>query len=179
MKKKLNNIHIFVLLFAFGSLSFMGCEKTESPQPQIKPKTKAVTKSVPVQHQMSTEKSVPVSGGPADFSSLKDPFKPLIADTKKAPVARKNRFGQVLPILNFEVTQFKVSGIIVGLRENSALLLDPTGKPYVVKTGMEIGRNEGRITKIGPDYIDVFEKYRDENGKVVKKTIRLTLPKKQ
>ena len=92
---------------------------------------------------------------------------------------RSNRLGQALPILNYEVSQFKVSGIIVGLKQNSALIIDPTGKPYVVKAGMEIGRNDGRITKIAPSYIEVFEKFRDDNGKLIKKTIRLTLPKKE
>jgi len=80
--------------------------------------------------------------------------------------------------LNYDLSQFKVSGIIVGMKENTAMVVDPTGKPYVVKVGMEIGRNDGRITKIAPGYIEVFERFRDENGKLVKNTVRLALPKK-
>ncbi len=115
-----------------------------------------------------------------EFVSRKDPFKPLVADTKSGtPNVKRNRLGQALPILNYELAQFRVTGIIVGLKGNRAQVVDPTGKPYVIKVGMEIGRNEGRVTRITPSYVEVFERYRDESGKLVKNTVRLALPKKQ
>jgi len=180
MKNKLNSIHILVFLFVFGSVCIAGCkEKLETPQPQPPKVQKSVKAAVPLQQQTSSAKVSPASEPQVSFSNYKDPFKPFITDVKKAPVVKKNRLGQALPILNYEVSQFKVSGIIVGLKQNSAMILDPTGKPYIVKAGMEIGRNEGRITKIAPNYIEVFEQYRDESGKRIKNTIRLTLPKKE
>ncbi len=180
MQKKVNKIRILLILVLVGSLSIVGCDKkkeTPSPkQPQVK---KPLEPQPPIQHQESTVKAFTDHGSRISFGDQKDPFKPLIVVSKKAPAAKKNRFGQVIPILNYEVSQFKVTGIIVGMKENSAMVLDPTGKPYILKAGMEIGRNEGRVTKIAPNYIEVFEQYRDESGKPVKKTIRLTLPKKE
>lgn len=163
-------------LFLFLS----GCKKETDAPSQSQPQTPQVVKpKAPVQKQVSSAAPAVVTGSVTDFSNLKDPFKPFIADTKAAPEVKRNRFGQALPILNFEVQQFKVSGIITGLKENSAMIIDPTGKPYVVKTGMDIGRNNGRITKITPTTIEVFEQYRDESGKLIKQTVRLTLPKKE
>lgn len=180
MRKKVNKIRILLVLALACALSIAGCEKkNETPlskQPKVK---KPLKPQPPIQRQESTAQSVPGPGSRVTFGDQKDPFKPLIMVSKKAPAARKNRFGQVIPILNYEVNQFKVTGIIVGMRENSAMVLDPTGKPYILKSGMEIGRNEGRVTKIAPTYIEVFERYRDESGKLVKKIIRLTLPKKE
>jgi len=114
-----------------------------------------------------------------DFTTKKDPFKPYAALTVGALAPKKNRFGQIIPILNYELNQFSVKGIIIGLKENSALIVDPTGKPYVVKAGMEIGRNEGKIIKITSAYIEVFEQYRDEAGKLTRNTTKLMLPKKE
>lgn len=159
-----------------------GCGKKESPAPPPqKPVTKpAAQKPGPVQKQMSSAGKAGAAPMSTEFVSHKDPFKPLVADTKSgAPAVRRNRLGQALPILNYDLAQFRVTGIIVGLKQNRAQVVDPTGKPYVIKVGMEMGRNEGRVTRITPTYVEVFEKYRDESGKLVKNHVRLALPKKQ
>jgi type IV pilus assembly protein PilP len=180
MKKKLNRISFYVVLSAMLTLFSSACEKKAETPPLPQPQAPKIVKPpMPVQKQDSSAKALSPAGSVIDFNTQKDPFKPFVAETKASPVAKKNRFGQVLPILNFDVPQFKISGIIIGLKEHSAMVVDPTGKPYVVKTGMDIGRNNGRITKIAPNFIDVFEQYRDENGKLIKKTVRLTLPKKE
>ena len=72
-----------------------------------------------------------------------------------------------------------MAGIIVGLVENRALVIDPVGKGYVVKQGMLIGDNDGRISKITATTIEVIENYRDDNGHISKRTVRLTLPQKK
>jgi len=176
MKNSIMKIHFIVFLFV--AVFLVACKKSEppTPPPQVHSSVKPLAT---VQKQASSAMISADTADRANFADVKDPFKPLIVVSQKAPVVKRNRFGQALPILNFEVQQFRVSGIIVGLKESSALLIDPDGKPYVVKTGMTIGRNEGKITKIAPGYLEVFEQYRDENGKLVKKTIRLTLPKKE
>jgi type IV pilus assembly protein PilP len=180
MKKKLNKICFYVVLSATLTLVASGCEKKAETPPLPQPQAPKVMKpQMPVQKPVSSAKAISATGSVTDFSTQKDPFKPFVTDTKASPVAKKNRFGQALPILNYDVAQFKISGIIIGLKENSAMIVDPTGKPYVVKAGMDIGRNDGRITKIAPNFIEVFEQYRDDNGKLIKKTVRLTLPKKE
>lgn len=169
----------FFLAFLFAGffLCLTGCNKEEPPPPPQPQINKPVKKLPAVQQQLSSAKAADGSSATVDFISLKDPFKAYVSS--KAPAAKRNRFGQIIPILNYDLTQFTVKGIIVGLKANSALVLDPTGKPYVVKVGMEIGRNAGKITKITPTYIEVFEQYRDEAGKLRKNTTKLLLPKKE
>jgi len=173
----------FVVLSA---LLLSGCGKKQEPAPSQEskpPVSKASDQKkntpLPVQQQATSGRAAPAVAGGFDFGNQKDPFKPFIEEKKSSPVVRRNRLGQDLPILNYDVAQFKVSGIIVGMRQNSAMIVDPAGKPYVVKAGMDIGRNNGRITKITPTAIEVYEQYRDESGKLIKKTVRMTLPKKE
>ncbi len=173
----------FVVLSA---LLLSGCGKKQEPAPSQEskpPVSKASDQKkntpLPVQQQATSGRAAPAVAGGFEFGNQKDPFKPFIEEKKASPVVRRNRLGQALPILNYDVAQFKVSGIIVGMRQNSAMIVDPSGKPYVVKAGMDIGRNNGRITKITPTAIEVYEQYRDESGKLIKKTVRMTLPKKE
>jgi len=179
IRNKKNKVVFLTVFFAVVSLSIVGCGKKES-QPKAAPKAKPqVVKKPVVQQQLSSSQTAVPSSSVIDFSTKKDPFKPYAALISGTHGPKKNRFGQIIPILNYELSQFSVKGIIIGLKENSALIVDPTGKPYVVKAGMEIGRNEGKITKITPTYIEVFEQYRDETGKLMKNTTKLMLPKKE
>lgn len=123
----------------------------------------------------------PVAGlAQYDFTNRRDPFKPFLQAKVpgKSPAARVPAAGQ-LPIQSYNVEQFRISGIIVGLKESKALIVDPAGKGYVVKVGMNIGPNNGVITKIAPSYLEVSERYTDDFGKVRKRTIKLSLAKKQ
>ena len=69
--------------------------------------------------------------------------------------------------------------MIAGLKENTALIVDPGGRGYVVREGMSIGNSDGRISRITPSAIEVVERYRDDNGHMRKRIITLTLPKKK
>ncbi len=177
IKRAKNKFTLLAFFFAALSLSFVGCKKEEpppQPQPQVK---KPAEKPPAIQQQATSSKTQEESVSTIDFATKKDPFKAYVSP--KGQEAKRNRFGQIIPILNYDLSQFSIKGIIIGLKENTALVLDPTGKPYVVKVGMEIGRNEGKITKITSTYIEVFEQYRDETGKLKKNTTKLLLPKKE
>jgi type IV pilus assembly protein PilP len=134
-----------------------------------------------VQQQTSSMKRIAVAGTQLDFSVKKDPFKPYIvqpvAPVKKEPGLGKN--VNALPIQSFDVNKFALVGIIAGLKENRALIVDPFRKGYVVKAGMLLGNNNGRITRISGDAVEVLEQFRDDNGKLRKRTVRLVLPQKK
>jgi len=188
------------------SLTAQGCKKgAETPSPptpapaasqQPKPVQKQLSsakgakdggaKAVPppVQKQLSSaRRGQPAMARPLDFSTKKDPFKPFIiapqvATEKAAPLRSRRPAAEALPIQSFETDKFKVTGIIVGLKENSALIVDPTGKGYVIKEGMQIGPNEGYVTKITSTDIEVVEKFSNEKGHVKKRTVKLMLFRK-
>lgn len=184
MIKKPNNSGLLTTLLLVALLVFSGCTKKEQAPPQSVPSTpKPVVKvQPPVQKQSTSAQGVVSVETRLDFTNRKDPFKPYVTDTVAAPPkaspAVVAKFANLLPIQSFEVNKFSVSGIIVGLKENTALVVDPTGRGYVVKEGMPIGSSDGRISRIRPSSIEVVEPYRDEKGHHRKRTIMLTLRKK-
>lgn len=166
-----------------ATLIFTGCAKKEQSQPTPPQPKPAVKASLPIQKQTTSARVAAIAEQPLNFSNKKDPFKPFIAveaapQQKARPMVRA-RTGELLPIQSYDVNKFKVAGIIIGLKENTALITDPTGRGYVVKEGMLIGNNNGRISRITPSAIMVVEIYRDETGRIKKQTIMLTLSKKK
>ena len=164
------------------------CKKHEEPAPAhpapAQPAKAAMPQqSKPVQKQVSSALTLPPAPvNQFDFSNKKDPFKPfVIVKSNQAPAADKlpKRVLNALPIHSFDVNQFKLIGIVTGGRQNEAMVVDPNGKGYVIKVGMTIGKNEGLITSITNSGVDVVEQFRDDNGRVRKETIKLTLPRKQ
>jgi type IV pilus assembly protein PilP len=179
MKKRKNNFNLIILLIS-ALLITWGCNKKEQPVSTTPHHVTAIKVTPPVQTQQSTA-NVSVKSSPShDFTNRKDPFKPfVIAKTQPEIKKTSSRTAQLLPIQSYEVEKFKIAGIIVGLKENRALVIDPSGKGYVVKQGMLIGDNDGRITKITATMIEVLENYRDDNGHSKSRTVKLTLPQKK
>jgi type IV pilus assembly protein PilP len=132
-----------------------------------------------VQQQLS---SAAAAKPQLDFRTRTDPFKPfavVVAPAKTEQQKASRPAVDLLPIQSFEVSKFKVAGIIAGLKENRALLIDPNGKGYVVQEGMLIGSNDGRITRITASSVEVDERFREDSGRVRKRKIVLTLAKKR
>lgn len=158
-----------------------GCSKQETssqaPQQKSEPQAKK-----PLQKQMSSAAKEGATPRQFDFTAKRDPFKTFVAPVQKAEkpaVSSSIRWSGGIPLQSYDVQQFKVIGLIAGLKENRGMVVDPSGKGYVVKEGMEIGRNNGRIVKITAAYIEVLEQYRTDSGKIKKRIVRLTLPRKE
>jgi len=177
--------------------------KTEQGAPQ-KPVQSAVSSAKgnaakspgqnPVQKQLSTSKQasqkqisssrlrvLPVAPS-LDFSGKRDPFKPFAQMPAQQPLLQKSAKIQTrdpLPIQSFDTEKFRVSGIVTGLKENSALVIDPKGKGYVVRAGMPIGNNDGYVKNITDSTVTVEESFRDDNGRVRKRLVKLTLLRKK
>ena len=166
------------------ALLITACSKDQPPAPApVQQPIAAVTQPKPVQKPVSSALRLPPPPvNQFDFSNKKDPFKPFVvvkAEPKVTPVSIKKNLRNSLPIHSFDVSQFKLIGIITGGRENQAMVTDPGGKGYVLKVGMLIGKNDGKIVTINSSGVDVLEQFKDDNGRVRKENIKLTLPKKQ
>jgi type IV pilus assembly protein PilP len=184
MRRKPNNSGLLSALLLVALLVFSGCSrKDQAPPPSVPSAPKPVVKVLPpVQKQSTSAQGAAIAGTRLDFSNRKDPFKPYApgpgATPPKASPVVVARIGNLLPIQRFDVNKFTVSGIIIGLKENTALVVDPAGRGYVVKEKMPIGNSDGHIVKIRPSSIEVVEIYRDDNGHNRKRTIMMTLKKK-
>ena len=162
-----------------------GCNKKE-PTPVTAPPASVQSKpqqAKAVQRPVSSVKLAPSqSANQFDFSGKKDPFKPdiaLKAATAPLPEDIKKALQGGLPIHSFDVSQFRLIGVVTGGKENQAMVVDPNGKGYVLKTGMTIGKNDGRVTAVRINGVDVVEQFRDDSGRVRKENIKITLPRKQ
>ena len=183
----LNRVISFLMLALGLSLSICGCGGKEKPAAAKPPVGQAVAKPPapppkPVQKAVSSVvKPPPAPVNMFDFSSKKDPFKPFVAPKLEPAVEVKAQkvHKEAIPIHSYDVSQFKLIGVVTGEKENRAMVVDPARKGYVLKVGMTIGKNEGRVTAITPEGVDVLEQFKDDNGKVRKERIKLTLPKKQ
>jgi type IV pilus assembly protein PilP len=123
----------------------------------------------------------PVSVVSFDFTNKRDPFKPYVQApvAPAAPGKPARKMKDLLPIQTFDTEKFKVTGIITGIRENSALILDPSGKGYVVREGMLVGSNDGKIRRITNSTVEVEEVFRDDSGRMKKRLVKLTLTRKK
>ncbi len=202
IKRRNNNSPIsrgWLILFAIMALSTPGCKKKVPPSPQATPlpnKTvsapsapakpvmanSSAVKSA-LQKQISTVKKPLASGEVSlDFTNRRDPFRPFVqvpTAQQDAGKSSKGRLRDALPIQSFDTEKFRITGIITGIKENSALVMDPTGKGYVIKEGMQIGNNDGRVKKVTASSVEVEESFRDDNGKVRKRIVKLTLLRKK
>ena len=196
MKNQLKQVSSLLNLIVYSFVivvSLVACKKNE-PAPDVKnisPKPVAVPVNQqvkPVQSVASSSKinlstpKIDNNGNQFDFSNKKDPFKPGIVAKNSVTQASSDANRptiSVLPIHSFDVSQFRLIGIISGAKDSQAMVIDPNGKGYVVKQGMTIGKNEGRIVAITALGVDVLEQFKDDNGRIRKENIRITLPRKQ
>ncbi len=183
LKRAINRRFVLFALVLIAALP--GCKNkgvTSPPQAQKPQAVVAQTQKKPVQAQQSSVHTQGPNISALDFSKKKDPFKPLLAT--EVPRAGKTGGGlplnlNQLPIQAIDASKFKLSGIVAGINESKALIVDPNGRGYVVKRGMLIGNNNGRITKISNNAVEIVEQYRDEDGHTKKRVIKLTLSPKR
>ncbi len=175
-----NSLTLLVVLLLLS----VGCKKEEAPappppappKPAPAPSAAPPAPPAPVQQQLSSASKV---GAAVSFK--RDPFKPLISTQPPPPASPSGArpgvpaVADLLPIQSFEVNKFRVSGIIAGLRENRALVIDPNGKGYVVQVGTQIGNANGRVSRITSSTVEVVEK----SGRGKSRKIVLTLAKKR
>lgn len=184
LKKNSRLSGLLICIFAV-TLITQGCKKDQQPGPAqvstagpvaVNPQVKPVQKPL-----SSVTRLAPAPVNKFDFSTKKDPFKPYMI-VKSAPLSSKARTRMeekaALPIHRFDVSQFKLIGIVTGGRENQAMVTDPDGKGYVLKSGMTIGKNDGRVMTVTNRGVEILEQFRDDNGRVRKEHIKLTLPRK-
>lgn len=180
------NSVLVIVLCTLSTCQLAGCGQKESvvvqpaggaKQVQL-PKKPASQLPAAAQPQVSSAKTTIAGRDEFDFSTRKDPFKPAVIEVTGTPAGKKSesalRTG-VLPIQSYDSSKFVVKGIVTGLRHNSALILDPTGRAYVIREGMMVGANDGRVTRITNTTVEISEKFRDDKGKIHKRIVKLTL----
>jgi type IV pilus assembly protein PilP len=101
-----------------------------------------------------------------------DPFKPFIQISAARNLSRRT---PVTPLQKYEISQLKLVAVISTPEGNTALVEDSAGKGYIIKKGTEIGKNEGKVTKILKDKVIVEEIYQDMWGQTKTSEIPILL----
>jgi len=165
-----------LLLMAF-LLSLSGCSE-EAPLPK-KATVKKTQQQVPEKKRvLQPEPPEPEPTAPKyvyDSAGRRDPFLPLMQI--RTPVANS---GQPLtPLQKFDLGQFRLIGVITGRNEPMAMVMAPGGKAYVLKRGVKIGKNDGRVTDIREDTVVIEERFYDFAGQYRTSIQEIQLPKSQ
>jgi Tfp pilus assembly protein PilP len=90
----------------------------------------------------------------------RDPFESFLRGKAEERVLSDN------PLLNFDLSKFKLVGIVWGMANPRAIVLDGDGKGHIIRNGTRIGRNRGRVMRILKDRVVVAEEFRDPLGKL-------------
>ncbi len=140
-------------------------------QPAKQPIVAAPPKPVSPQTPAAKEPAAAYSYNP---KGRRDPFMPLIVrEEKKAQKADRP------PLERYNLTEYKLTGIVWGGFGYNAMLEGPDRKGYFVRVGTIIGQNRGVIKKITKDSIVIEEKFKTFTGVPQRKEIIIELRKKQ
>ena len=104
-----------------------------------------------------------------DPTGRRDPFRSYILEQQNIDTATRG------PLERFDLAQLRLDAVIWGTKRERALIRDPSGRGYVVQTGTAIGKNSGRVVRIGDSVVVVEETYVDHVGERTKKNIEMRI----
>lgn len=116
-----------------------------------------------------------------DTKNLRDPFQPNPEVLKPATggcqqdcdTAKPTRTPE--PLEKFSLESLKFAGILKYGGEIVAIIEDPAGQAYSVKTGNYMGANEGQIFEIGSGHVSLKEKAPTPTDKNATRIVSLKL----
>lgn len=92
----------------------------------------------------------------------RDPFLSIITAAKKA--REQKRPKGLLPLEDYDISQFSLVAIIWSKDTYRALVGLPDGKYYTVMEGASLGLHDGKVARITQDSVTVREYIRDYKG---------------
>jgi type IV pilus assembly protein PilP len=169
-------IYVIFIVGIVISLCAAGCDQlplkkgkeqkaTAKPPPQPAPQQATSSSAAP---QQEVERDYVY-----DPTGKRDPFQPFIA--AQTPVKPIGEEIPATPLQKYDLSQLKLVAIIVGTGEGSAMVQDSEGKGYIIKKGVYVGTNFGKVKTVLKDRVIIEERYKDYTGQVKEKEIILRL----
>ena len=114
-----------------------------------------------------------------------DPFEPLFQmksgkgsdSSGRQLTIRDTRKAKLTPLENLDISQLKLTAIILGPQRSIAMVQESTGKGHVIKKGTYIGINSGRVVDIRQNEVIIEEEVEDLLGKIIVRKRELKLQK--
>lgn len=173
----------------FLSLMAAGCageQQAPAAKPQAAPKAaQKAASAVPPLPGRDAPAIVEQESVQFDAKSMRDPFKPFIRIEKEAKSTKELKpvaFVPRTPLQFFAIEEIKFVGVVWSQGNVAqALLEDPSGKGYMVKTGTFVGNRGGKLKEIRTDLITIEEELVDVLGETNLKltTIKLHKPENE
>ena len=161
-------------VFIFSGL--VGCSEDPSSSQQVKKTTVVKT---PVKKRVSAPEVKAEVKKEEPFVYLaegrRDPFVPL--SRIRRPIGGDSE-EPATPLQSYDLIQFKLVGVVVGMGESKAMVTAPDGKSYILAKGVKIGKNNGVVLEISSEVILVEEKYYDFSGNIIENIQEITVPKR-
>ena len=163
-----------MLIAAMLALMLLAGCNSDQPAPTAPPPPTAVAKP-PVQ---AVAPPAQEAAQPAEelkyiyaAQGRRDPFVPITG--KRVASFLDN------PLESFDLLQFQLKGLIIGMGEPKAVVIAPDGKSYILKKGLRIGKSKGVIRDINRERILVEERYQDLSGTVRIIIQEIKVPKRE
>jgi type IV pilus assembly protein PilP len=161
-------------------LSILGCNPTREEgtktekMPSLSQKTKELkdrpqVTQTPVSSPLET---IGVKESPYNPIGKPDPFQPTSVAQESKEKTRKS----VLPLEQFEISDFELVSVVISPKIRKAMVQDPTGKGYFIQVGTRIGKNGGKVSRITEKEVVVQEPHRDFMGRKTARIIKLKPP---
>jgi type IV pilus assembly protein PilP len=173
----MNRKRLQLIIVAFAALFLLfGCGEEAPAPPPAEPQKIAAPPPRDVAPPSAPETLAPPPPRYVyDQSGRRDPFEPLT--TVKKPIAQQD--APLTPLEKFDLGQLRLIGVIIGMGEPRAMVIAPDGKSYILKKGIKVGKNNGRVVGIKGDAVLVEERYYDFSGEIRKSVESIQLPKRE
>jgi len=83
------------------------------------------------------------------------------------------------PLQQYEISQLRLTGVVVGFQNPKAMVKAPDGKAYILNIGTLVGKNGGKVVKINNEGVLVEEILRDFSGETRVNSVLIALPKRK
>lgn len=125
--------------------------------------------------EVEAEPTFASSGSGFTYTSTgkRDPFRSFVLENAK------NQRQDRGPLEQFELAQIALVAVVWDTNKPRALVQDPSGRAFIVSEGTAVGKNDGRIIRIGDNSVVVKETYVDYLGERTEKDIELHVRQNQ
>ncbi len=156
---------ILLLLFSIivvSALFFPGCEAKKTT-PVVKPAAKKMEPELKFDPAARAAEITNRETLSYTHAGKRDPFKSLIKAVAPADRKKKRVTKGLSPLESYDISSFKLIGIVAVKDGNVAMLVAPDGKGFMVRKGTHIGLNNGEVTKINLNSVQIVEMIENYN----------------
>ncbi len=79
------------------------------------------------------------------------------------------------PLEQFDVSQLSLVAVVWDVGSARALVQDPSGMSFIIAEGTRVGKNAGRVLRIGDNAVVVKETYVDYRGKETTRDVEMRI----